>query len=534
MADHSDIIAEFCSITGAQTHVAEHFLESTGYALNQAVEFFLENPPDTGPAIQRSMSLEDDLPDAPGYPDHVTGPGPGLGPGSVHPMAGMFRDFEGPGHLTEEEQLRLAVAQSMGNNEDFDVEVIEDAENADHEQLAALAALRERAMAAAPMQETADDGALGGGRVHAGAGSSVMNDSDIPLGVEAHEVEEAKMLEAALLGIPYEGRIPDFSNRQPPAPIDPEAKKDAEAAEDRARREKEEAEAQLLREEQEAAEKEANKQAALEAALAKKAKSLSAEPASTEADVRMPDGSRQSRRFKKSEPLQSVFDYIDLQMKGEPFSPRTYSLVNSYPRKVFADGSPGSLADAGISTDTALFLEPSKEGTTALVPQASCTAPQRGNYSSGFLHYPSEGHYSSGISGFLYYPSKGHYSSGISGFLYCPSEGALQLRDLRLLVLPLLRDTTAQGYLASCTTPLRGTTALVPQASCTAPLRGNYSSGISGFLTTPLRGHCSSGISGFLYYPSKGHYSSGISGFLYCPSEGELKLRYLRLLVLPL
>ena len=36
---------------------------------------------------------------------------------------------------------------------------------------------------------------------------------DIPEGVDPHEIEEARMLEAALLGVPYVGRMPDFSNR---------------------------------------------------------------------------------------------------------------------------------------------------------------------------------------------------------------------------------------------------------------------------------------------------------------------------------
>ena len=36
-------------------------------------------------------------------------------------------------------------------------------------------------------------------------------DDDLPEGVDASEVEEARMLEAALLGVPYQGRMPDFS-----------------------------------------------------------------------------------------------------------------------------------------------------------------------------------------------------------------------------------------------------------------------------------------------------------------------------------
>ena len=34
---------------------------------------------------------------------------------------------------------------------------------------------------------------------------------------EGIDTEEARMLEAAMLGVPYEGRIPDFSQRREPA-----------------------------------------------------------------------------------------------------------------------------------------------------------------------------------------------------------------------------------------------------------------------------------------------------------------------------
>ena len=36
---------------------------------------------------------------------------------------------------------------------------------------------------------------------------------DLPEGVDEGMYEEARMLEAAMLGVPYEGRMPDFSNR---------------------------------------------------------------------------------------------------------------------------------------------------------------------------------------------------------------------------------------------------------------------------------------------------------------------------------
>lgn len=79
----------------------------------------------------------------------------------------------------------------------------------------------------------------------------------------------------------------------------------------------------------------------------------------------MPDGSRLSRRFRRSDALQAVFDYVDLAVAAAapaaaaPAAPRPggYSLVAQFPRRVLSDGRPGSLADAGLSGDTAFFVE---------------------------------------------------------------------------------------------------------------------------------------------------------------------------------
>ncbi len=72
--------------------------------------------------------------------------------------------------------------------------------------------------------------------------------------------------------------------------------------------------------------------------------------------IRLPDGTRKARRFKRTDPLQAIFDFIDI---GEGASqPGSYNLINSYPRKAFSDGMSVSLEDAGITSDTALFIEP--------------------------------------------------------------------------------------------------------------------------------------------------------------------------------
>lgn len=48
--DNSEVIATFCSITGAQPHVADHYLSACNFDLNRGIEFFMENPPEAGTA----------------------------------------------------------------------------------------------------------------------------------------------------------------------------------------------------------------------------------------------------------------------------------------------------------------------------------------------------------------------------------------------------------------------------------------------------------------------------------------------------
>lgn len=97
--------------------------------------------------------------------------------------------------------------------------------------------------------------------------------------------------------------------------------------------------------------------------------------------VRLPDGTRQARRFRQSQPLEHIFDHIDVQQlqrhqeataaavaSGGTSSstgcimPGSYSLVLQYPRRVIAAGQAGSLTDAGITSDTALLVELNTKG----------------------------------------------------------------------------------------------------------------------------------------------------------------------------
>ncbi|KAM5555132.1 plant UBX domain-containing protein 8 [Rosa sericea] len=72
--------------------------------------------------------------------------------------------------------------------------------------------------------------------------------------------------------------------------------------------------------------------------------------------VRMPNGSRLSRRFRKSDKLQLLFDFIDV---GRVVEPGTYRVVRSYPRHAFtANNSLLTLRELGLTNkQEALFLE---------------------------------------------------------------------------------------------------------------------------------------------------------------------------------
>lgn len=111
----------------------------------------------------------------------------------------------------------------------------------------------------------------------------------------------------------------------------------------------------------------------LQQLLASKAARLPAEPTagtpgSLHIVVRLPSGSRKGRRFLPSDLLQSVFDFVDVECAaaaegdgeqgGCGMKPGCYRLVTQFPRKVFAEDSSSSIQGAGITTDTALFIEP--------------------------------------------------------------------------------------------------------------------------------------------------------------------------------
>ncbi|KAH7692401.1 Ubiquitin-like protein [Dioscorea alata] len=220
-------------------------------------------------------------------------------------------------------------------------------------------------------------------------------------GISNEEHDEAVMLEAAMFGgVPdntaYHFPYPSHQGLQnsssfyprvprPPSPTLVEQRLLREQQDDeylaalRADREKElkfmqEAERRQLEEaaareaslERERHQEEENRKKLLEEEefkreLAAKEASLPQEPGPDDESavtllVRMPDGSRQGRRFSKSDRLQFLFDFIDI---GRLVKPGTYRLVRPFPRRAFTVGeSELTLSELGLtSKQEALFLE---------------------------------------------------------------------------------------------------------------------------------------------------------------------------------
>ena len=76
--------------------------------------------------------------------------------------------------------------------------------------------------------------------------------------------------------------------------------------------------------------------------------------------VRVPDGTRISRRFLRWHSLQKLFDHIDISALAAENAPGTYKLVTQFPRQTFTDGqATKTFQEAGLtSKQEALMLEP--------------------------------------------------------------------------------------------------------------------------------------------------------------------------------
>ena len=189
-------------------------------------------------------------------------------------------------------------------------------------------------------------------------------------------LEEQKMLMAAMTGQAYTGEIPDFSNFQSYSskPLSPGAIERQILREEQdlafqesleMDRERQHREDQARIEQMEREESARRKEWLLSEQLEDKKRRLPAEPASDDPmglllAIRLPDGTRLKRRFSKTDALRSVFDYVDVEC-GPGLANVAYRLVTNFPRKVFErtaeqQASMG-LGELGFSKQEALFVE---------------------------------------------------------------------------------------------------------------------------------------------------------------------------------
>lgn len=209
--------------------------------------------------------------------------------------------------------------------------------------------------------------------------------------------EEARMLESAMLGIPYEGPVSGVGGGaglgisgvgidggpwvQAVAPsVETTEARMMRSEQDWAYQESlrldraKEAAAAVKREAEERAAAEAAVAAAEEAAAAAKAAeerntaiiaaaaTLPDEPAAggegvVDVAIRLPDGRRVRRRFARTHPLQAIFSFL---VSAEHLEPNTYRLVSQFPRRSFenmADGAPTLEAVGLTQKQEALFVE---------------------------------------------------------------------------------------------------------------------------------------------------------------------------------
>jgi hypothetical protein len=83
------------------------------------------------------------------------------------------------------------------------------------------------------------------------------------------------------------------------------------------------------------------------------------EPAVGEREItslvfRMNDGSRLQRRFRNSDRLELVYDFLEAQENIQ--LPSQYVLITNFPRRSFSDRSM-TLLEAGLTPQSALFIE---------------------------------------------------------------------------------------------------------------------------------------------------------------------------------
>jgi len=431
---HPEVLEQFIAITSASRHIAEHILEAHDWNLEPSVNFYLESG-GVGHGNETAGFAFNDPMESPARPL----------PASAAPRSSPLETFPGGAgtgnssieedeeDLADDQALAAAARRARGANppnardyfdqdwtpaEDSDMS-LEDEGKEDLESEEDFEDLEEgigqrnatnrrnRVRRNRPSNAALDDPELRQInrmlRDAAAAGMRVDgnddNDNDVQILEEAEplpslpddvDLEEQKMLLAAMTGEMYRGRIPNFDTdpRYRPVQLSPGAqarenlrqeqdaayyesleldKLKAEEAE-RAEREEQEALAKAQKE-SERIEREAEEAAAaLQCTLTAKEASLPKEPPLGDADavqivVRMPGGGRLQRRFRSGDLLSAVFDFVDITASKEESGasevhPGSYNLVSQFPRRVFQDGGVDTLAEVDLAhKQEAFFIE---------------------------------------------------------------------------------------------------------------------------------------------------------------------------------
>ncbi|KAK9842580.1 hypothetical protein WJX81_007176 [Elliptochloris bilobata] len=401
-AAHIDeAIATFSSITGADAHTAEHTLKAFGWDLNRGVNFFLENGARM-PLPSRVPGLDDDEPVLLGEeaaPSWRRGGGAGGAAARGSGLSSAPIELDDESEDEEDEDLHM-LAQHRASREAAAIDEPGGAGPA-HNWDASFLPQQPRRRRSRPGGAAAAIGVDLDNLQALGRRLGIPPDAleDLP-GAEGDDVdmpadinlEEARMLEAAMLGVPYEGRMPDYgAPAAPPAPVAPDVaahrdlrreQDDAYQASLRADRQKAEAAAAAERDRKEAAaasERAAAMAAAAEAQQAAEAADAAArfqagleakreglppeppagDPSAVDVMVRLPHGMRVSRRFLSGAPLAALFAWMDTELADPALPPGAFRLVTQFPRRVLEHAAPGTLADAGLSQrQEAVFVEP--------------------------------------------------------------------------------------------------------------------------------------------------------------------------------
>ena len=191
------------------------------------------------------------------------------------------------------------------------------------------------------------------------------------------DIDEQRMLAAAFLGEEYEGRIPEFESHKNKcrlrsiSPLSQERlllRQEQDAAYQESliadqEKEKRQREASEAEEKERLLEKERRK--AYEKWIENKSQSLPKEPDADQEEavhlmVKLPEGGRLNRRFRRSDSLSLVFDWVDVSLheKGIDIKPENYNLVSQFPRRVFGKCREETLENSNLAhRQEALFIE---------------------------------------------------------------------------------------------------------------------------------------------------------------------------------